>query len=308
MTCALKRNRGGPRRAGACPAPQCSSETADPRASRRAASSLRFFEATPRQGGSPTGMSFVKRGQAGFTLFELLITMAVISTLVGVGFFAITRGSDDRALERGADMLHSMVRVARTQAITNGVHARLIINADKSDPESYLRRIGVVLEGDERVTIEEDTYDTVLAVERGALLPEGVHIVPQDSDALVQSGFPRSIYRKKNNDASDDTAVYGFKYPMKEPVPVGVSGTSEWICIQFAPNGRLSSATPGGRALVPRSNRLILARGQWSSGKLDFQGAERFLSIAFKLSGASFASEDSALFELEMTDVEAGDN
>lgn len=247
------------------------------------------------------------RTKAGFTLIELLVTLAVISTLVGVGFYSIARGTNERALERGADVLHSMIRVARTQAITNGVHARLIINADASDPESYLRRIGVVLEGDGEVTIDESTHDTVQAVERGALLPEGIYIVPQGSDALVRSGFPRSIYRQVNGDTLDDTAVYSFEYPMKEAVPVNVSGTPDWICIQFAPNGRLSSATPGGGGLVPRSNQLILARGHWSGGKVDFRNAERFLGIAFKLSGASFASEDSALFELEKEEVEAGD-
>ncbi len=256
---------------------------------------------------SPTEASRFDQCKAAFTLIELLVTMAVISTLIGVGFYSIARGTNERALERGADMLHSMIRVARTQAITNGVHARLIINADKSDPESYLRRIGVVLEGNVDVTIATETYHTVQAVERGALLPEGVYIVPQGDTALVKSGFPRSIYRQKNDDSSDDTAVYGFAYPMKAAVPVDVSGAPDWICIQFAPNGRLSSATPGGGAEVPRSNQLILARGHWSGGKLDFQDAERFLGIAFKLSGASFASEDSALFELAKDAVEVGD-
>lgn len=245
--------------------------------------------------------------KSGFTLFELLITMSVISIVAGAGFYTIARSTNDRALEKAANSLHSMVRIARTQAITSGVHSRLIINADSSDPESYLRRIGVVLEGSESISVDDEDLDSVLAVERGVLLPEGVYVVPQSGNVVLPDGLPRSIYKKKNTDPANDTAVYRFDYPLAEPVPVVASGEPEWICIQFSPNGRLSSCEHGGGGLVPRSNQLILSKGQLVGDDVVFGAEDEFVGIAFKLSGSSFSSSEIDLFELEKEDVEEGD-
>lgn len=245
--------------------------------------------------------------KSGFTLFELLITMSVISIVVGAGFYTIAKSTNDRALDRAANSVHSLVRVARTQAITSGVHARLIVNADPSDPDSYLRRIGVVLEGSASITVDEDELDSVLAVERGVLLPEGIYVVPQSGKVVLPDGMPRSIYKKKNNDPSDDTAVYRFDYPLAEPVPIVESGKPDWICIQFSPNGRLSSCEHGGGGLVPRSNQLIITKGQLVGENVVFEEGNPFVGIAFKLSGASYSSSEIDLFELAKEDVEEGD-
>ncbi len=245
--------------------------------------------------------------KSAFTLFELLVTMSVISIVAGAAFYTIAKSTNDRALERAADTLHSMVRIARTQAITNGVHARLIINNDSTDSESYLRRVGVVLEGADKIIDGDDDFDSVLAIERGILLPEGVYVVPQSGAVVIPGAMPKSIYKKKNNDPSDETAVYRFEYPLKAPVPVDVQGDSSWICIQFAPNGRLSSCEHGGGGLVPRSNQLILAKGQSEGNQVVFRDAQQFVGIAFKLSGSSYSSSEVGLFELEKEDVEEGD-
>ncbi|MBD5779709.1 prepilin-type N-terminal cleavage/methylation domain-containing protein [Pelagicoccus sp. NFK12] len=234
------------------------------------------------------------RAKAAFTLFELLVTMAVISVLAGIGFYSIARGTEDRALEKGADILHSMVRVARTQAITNGVHSRLIINADPNDPESYLRRIGVV--------IEDPESGYVKAVDRGALLPEGIYLVPQGEGVQFPSGWPetgrRSVYRKANGDTTDDTAVYAFDYPLKDRIPENTAGKPDWICIQFAPNGRLSTVNwGGGGGLVPLSNQLVLANGRMVSGNLSVTNVNDYIGIAFKRNGSSYQTREADLVD-----------
>ncbi len=225
--------------------------------------------------------------------------MAVISIVVGAGFYTIARSTKDRALEKGVDTLHAMIRIARTQAIMNGVHARFIINADASDPESYLRRIGVVIEG--------ETNNTLIAKDRGAILPEGVFVVPSGGFDEVPNGLPRSIYWNTNKGEGDGSAVYSFEYPLADPVPITSEGDAKWICIQFAPNGRLASSLWQGSGLVPRSNQLVVSKGQFNDGKVKFLSPIEFLGIAFKLSGSSYTSNESGLFELEKTAVEVGD-
>lgn len=239
--------------------------------------------------------------KSGFTLFELLITMTTISVILGVGYYSMAKSTNDRALERAADTLHSMVRIARTQAITNGVHSRLIINADQGDPESYLRRIGVVIQDD-------STDGKWIAVERGALLPVGVCVVPQGGAVNIPSGLPKSIYRKLNGDGSDDTAVFNFEYPLRESVHEGTVDAPTWIAIQFAPNGRLSTAVWGGGGLVPLSNQLIVSKGSWNGSEVGFGEANEFRGIAFKIGGSSYTSNEAALFEVEEEELEVVDD
>ncbi len=234
-----------------------------------------------------------KVGRSGFTLFELLVTLSVISMVLGIGFYSIARGTDDRALEKGADILHSMVRVARTQAITNGVHARLIINADVNDPDSYLRRIGVVIED------EEEKY--WIAVDRGASLPKGVFLVPQGNNIDLPEGWPeagrRSIYKKQ--DVSDkDSAIYKFEYPLKKKVlEDDPDSIRKWICIQFAPNGRLSSCDWGGGYISPSNNQLVIAKGLLSDGGMTVVDKDAFIGIAFKQNGSSYETKESKVID-----------
>ncbi|MDQ8187566.1 prepilin-type N-terminal cleavage/methylation domain-containing protein [Pelagicoccus sp. SDUM812002] len=233
------------------------------------------------------------RGLSAFTLFELLITMAVISLLVSIGFYTIARGNEDRALDKGADILHSMVRVARTQAITNGVHARLIINADTDSPESYLRRIGVV--------IENTNKNEWIAIDRGAYLPEGIFVVPQGNEVTLPEGWPesgrRSVYKKTNYD-SDGLAVYSFDYPLADPVNESQESEPNWICIQFAPNGRLSEGNWGGGSnSPPLNNQLVLAKGGRNGDGVVIADANDYIGIAFKLNGSSYQTRERSLID-----------
>lgn len=225
-----------------------------------------------------------------FTLFEILVVLLVMVVIAGMAYLSLAKSSGDRALERGAEMLHSMVRVARTQAIMNGTYARLIINADSGDPEAYLRKVGVMIRDDQK-------DDFWYAVERGGFLPEGVFLVPQSGSVELPAGLPKSIYKSDNGDSALDTAVFDYQYPLKASVSEKVESDPDWICIQFAPNGRLSSISYHGGGLVPLSNQLILAKGNWAGDTVVFSEAERFVGIAFKRSGSTYRSEESGLFE-----------
>lgn len=232
-----------------------------------------------------------------FTLFEILVVLLVMVVIAGMTYLSLAKSSNDRALEKGAEMMHSMVRIARTQAIMNGTYARVIINADSGDSEGYLRKMGVMVRDD-----ENDNF--WYAVERGGFLPEGVFVVPQSGEIELPSGMPRSIYKRENDDASQDTAVFDYQYPLKASVSDSVESDPDWICIQFSPNGRLSSINYHGSGLVPLSNQLILAKGNRRDGTVVFLPDAQFMGIAFKRGGSSYRSGESGLFEYEEGEVE----
>lgn len=231
--------------------------------------------------------------KTGFTLLELLVVLTSIVVLAAAGFLSMRGMKHNLSLDRAADMLHSMVRVARTQAITNGVHSRLIVSLDTSDPDSYLRRVGVVIE-------DPDTTNGWVAVERGVLLPEGVRVVPQEGDIDFSDTWPvsgwRSIYKIRQTDSEQGNAVYSLDYPLKETVVEGAGGVP-WVCIQFAPNGRLSGCVWGGEGVAPSTNRLVLAHASWQSGNVLFLDPEETIAIKFKISGASYETTEGALLD-----------
>lgn len=235
----------------------------------------------------------------GFTLFEILVTMLVMIAIAGTAYFSLVRSTGSRSLERGAEVLHSMLRVARTQAIMNGTYARVIINADSLDEGAYLRKVGVMIRDDKNPNFW-------YAVERGETLPEGVYLVPQSGSVILPAGLPRSIYKRKNDDTTKDTAVFDYKYPLKDSVSDQVEADPDWICIQFAPNGRLSSIEYSGGGLVPLSNQLIVAKGSRVGGSIAFSDDVDYIGIAFKRGGSTYRSRESGLFEYEEGKVEDG--
>ncbi|MDQ8204568.1 type II secretion system protein [Pelagicoccus sp. SDUM812003] len=232
--------------------------------------------------------------KTGFTLFEVLVALGIIAIISGAGLYSLGRGEDRRALNKAARSMHAMIRVARTQAITNGVHSRLIINYDPSDRQSCLRQIGVVVED------PNAGKDRWRAVERGTMLPQGVFVVPWSGDAVSfsedwTSQERRSWYRIDQNEA-ENSAVFKYDYPLKAAVPEGQG--QDWIVYQFAPNGRVSPAQWGGGDHQP-ANRIVLANAGWDADKIAFRTPERLIAISFKLSGASIQNELTELEEME---------
>ncbi|MBK1876533.1 hypothetical protein [Pelagicoccus mobilis] len=233
--------------------------------------------------------------QSGFTLFEILVLLTVMVVIAGISFLSLAQTNEDRSLEKAADILHAMVRVARTEAITRGVHSRLIVNLDTNDEDRYLRRLGVI--------VEDDTSGQWVAVDRGMSLPGGVFVVPQSGSIVLPGGWPdsgrRSVYRVTNTD-SDGSSVRTFEYPLKASVGESTSSAPSWMCIQFSPNGRLSTGNwGGGGGLVPLSNQLVIANGSWEGGKVAFLSARDFVGIAFKSNGSSYQTRETELVDDE---------
>lgn len=225
----------------------------------------------------------------GFTLFELLITMSVIVLMAGILYTSIDFKRSSGNLDRGLEAVHSMVRVARSQALVNGVSCRMIINFDETDEENFLRKIGIMIKDD-------SAANKWKAVDRGMLLPEGVYVVPRGkvdfADNWPADPDRKSVYKKENSDTVQYGSVFKYEYPLVISVPED-SGV-DWIAIQFAPNGRLEVVEYDGGGLPPLSNQIVVGRARWVGALLSFTDFVDLKGVRFKRNGASFSIEDAS--------------
>jgi prepilin-type N-terminal cleavage/methylation domain-containing protein len=67
---------------------------------------------------SATGSPIPRRSDAGFTLFELLVAVAIMSLVAGIAFPALSRVSERRTLDQAARAIAIAVVSARAEALT----------------------------------------------------------------------------------------------------------------------------------------------------------------------------------------------
>lgn len=69
---------------------------------------------------SATGSALPRRVDAGFTLFELLVAVAIMSLAAGLAFPALERVNARRTLDHAARALTIAIASARAEALTRG--------------------------------------------------------------------------------------------------------------------------------------------------------------------------------------------
>jgi len=233
-------------------------------------------------------------GARGFTLIELLVVMLAIAVLVAGSWPSLGIFRESHSLERAAKMMRSMLQVARTQAITHGVHSRLLVNMDESDSEACLRWVGVMIE-------DLSVARGWKSVDQGVYLPEFARVVPQSGAADFSEQWPadgwRSVYKIRNSDSSDDSAVFALEYPLENTVEEGSDAGVPWMCFQFAPNGRLSAVIWQGGGLPPASARIVLASCRLRDGRVIFEDHQKTIAVMLKKDGSSFQTSEEDLLD-----------
>jgi Tfp pilus assembly protein FimT len=73
-------------------------------------------------------VSAKRRGEAGATLVELVVTVALIATVTGLGAPMVGHARDDHEGRQAAQFLAGQLRLARQQAVLHGRHTALVFD------------------------------------------------------------------------------------------------------------------------------------------------------------------------------------
>ena len=123
-----------------------------------------------------------------FTLIEILVVMAIIGIFLGLAVLG-WRGADDGIrLRAGERLAFGLMRTVRGQAVLRHTTARLIIHRDPSEPDKYLRFIGVIYRD------TEDADGGWLVAAEGVYLPKSVYFHENKSvpGGEMSLAFPRA--------------------------------------------------------------------------------------------------------------------
>lgn len=137
--------------------------------------------------------------QRAFSLIELLMVLAVIAVLVGVGVTAFG-GGGGRGVQGAAVVASSVFNLARTEAILQGTDTLVIIDITPNSA-NCLRRMSVILDGTSNKQIASWTS-----------LPANACFNPSLSNPAVSATTFTAIpgtyasYRFKSNGQSDNPA------------------------------------------------------------------------------------------------------
>lgn len=182
-----------------------------------------------------------------FTLLEILV---VIGLIAGLSFWLIgvLGGGRAMSLSTGQTLLANLITAARTKAPATSHKTRLLINADPSQPDRYLRLL--VLQVARQPGASPTDWDTSLS----AQLPEGVYVVPPSLAGIVAN--PADW--KRVSDPSADLASDVFENQALIYQMNGDPSEQPWFGVAFTPNSTLSALLSG----PPPKGTVVLAQGR----------------------------------------------
>ena len=99
--------------------------------------------------GEPCGPGIqAKRGRVGFTLVELLLSVAIVLLLVGAVVFSFSSLMKGSQLDEGVDQFENLIRLARAEAANNGRRVQMIFQEEVTAESSVVGKVTVQWEPD----------------------------------------------------------------------------------------------------------------------------------------------------------------
>jgi len=201
-----------------------------------------------KRSGQRSAISRQQVAAGAFTLLELLVVIGVIAAVAVFLFSGLLGSGKAASLQSSQAMLANLVTAGRTKAAATGHKTRLLVHADPSVPDRYLRV--VVLQVGRGPGASPGDWDTVQAV----ALPPGVFVVPASLAGLV----PDPAKWKRVSDASADLNSDLFTNQSLAYALDGDATAQTWTGVAFTPNGTLAALAGG----PPPKGALVLALGQ----------------------------------------------
>jgi len=163
------------------------------------------------------------RGQAGFSVVELVIVLALIVVLTTLSVPAFNKISGSGALSSSGNLVVNMANLARTQAIARNTMTALVVATDRRSHQAY--RTMAVFE----LAPTQDgglmrTTDWRL-VSKWEVLQRGIIV---DIDLTF-------------NDKTDSASTPGVPFPMLPDIQIGGQPVESYRYIVFMPSGYLLS-------------------------------------------------------------------
>jgi len=128
------------------------------------------------------------KAQGAFTLIEILVVMAIIGIFLGLAALGWQGADEGIRLRAGERLAFGLMRTVRGQAVLRHTTARLIIHRDPSEPEKYLRFMGIIYRD------PEDANGGWLVATEGVYLPKRVYFHESKSvpGGEMSVAFPRA--------------------------------------------------------------------------------------------------------------------
>ena len=216
----------------------------------------------------------LQRTRAAFTLIELLVVLGIIAAVVGGVGLALRGGDDTVALGSAQRTMASMLTATRAQAVMNGTTARLIIHVDASEPEHFLRRVGIIKQ---LLQADGTPYnDRWVPTSDGTTLPRGTYFVPGQGTSVP------AVFSSDWNLSTDALSLYGsneinLTYPqMGGGDSLQMSGP-RWAFYEFGPDGQMTS--------FGTNQQIVLTTGRQTQATPVFENPENVRGLVLRRIG-----------------------
>ena len=203
------------------------------------------------------------RGLRGFTLVEFLAVMVIVALLVGLSMMVFSSIGPSKSTQGAAATMASLMQQARTEAMTYGLGAALVIDNQPGSAERFRRAAVVRIEPARTAGGVPEWRLTA----RATVLPEGIYFLPDDlpekPGGVVFSRGTKDVLRDPGQPVSSVATIPAvFDFPGSPGTPC--------LVYEFDGTGRLIPAPAAAAAVDPLVTVVVGAAIAARDGSLSF--------------------------------------